>query len=292
MIMWRVWSVRNKVTRAGEALSIDDSVEFLQRFMAQFQLANETKIRDSAGQSSCRRGTGPSNWNPPTRDAIKINVDGAFNPRAGGAAVGVIARDHESNPHVMAWRLLFHCRDAGEAEALAVLEGLSFVGRWSSDTPVETETDCANLAAKVMDYGIDRSVSSALIVDIKSAISRLNSCFIHKAGRDQNEAAHKLAQHALQTLLRRSPFLLYCHVSKTLYNESGWFNLITTRKTIYRNTCYSFLVWADTVPDMKNELLFFVSADLINRYKKYSDVTSRYQKWVFIFCIGWLNQLI
>jgi hypothetical protein len=33
MIMWRAWSVRNKVTRAEEALSIEDSAEFLQRFM-------------------------------------------------------------------------------------------------------------------------------------------------------------------------------------------------------------------------------------------------------------------
>jgi hypothetical protein len=36
MVMWRAWSVKNKVTRVGEALSIDDSVDFLQRFMSQF----------------------------------------------------------------------------------------------------------------------------------------------------------------------------------------------------------------------------------------------------------------
>jgi hypothetical protein len=29
MIMWRAWSVRDKVTKAGETLSIEDSVEFL-----------------------------------------------------------------------------------------------------------------------------------------------------------------------------------------------------------------------------------------------------------------------
>jgi hypothetical protein len=29
LVLWRAWSVRNKVTRAGERLSIDDSVAFL-----------------------------------------------------------------------------------------------------------------------------------------------------------------------------------------------------------------------------------------------------------------------
>jgi hypothetical protein len=29
MIMWRTWSIRNKVTRAEEALPIDDSVAYL-----------------------------------------------------------------------------------------------------------------------------------------------------------------------------------------------------------------------------------------------------------------------
>jgi hypothetical protein len=72
-----------------------------------------------------RNGTPP----PPARNVIKINVDGAFNPSTGAVAIGVIARNHEGNPHVMVWRLLFHCRDAEEVEALAAWEGLCFAGR-------------------------------------------------------------------------------------------------------------------------------------------------------------------
>jgi hypothetical protein len=40
-------------------------------------------------------------------------------------------------------------------------------------------------------------------------------------------------------------------------------------KTIYHNTTIHFWYTLITVADTKNELLFFVSADLINRYKKY-----------------------
>jgi hypothetical protein len=42
-------------------------------------------------------------WDPLTHAAIKLNVDGAFNPVTGDAAVELIARDDGGNPHVMAW---------------------------------------------------------------------------------------------------------------------------------------------------------------------------------------------
>jgi hypothetical protein len=51
MIMWRAWSMRNKVTRAGEALSIEDSVHFLQRHMVQYQEAHDPKASGRSEQS-------------------------------------------------------------------------------------------------------------------------------------------------------------------------------------------------------------------------------------------------
>jgi hypothetical protein len=52
---------------------------------------------------------------------IKVNVDGAFNTTTGMTAVGVVARDNEDNPKLMAWCMLSRCRDAEETEALACL---------------------------------------------------------------------------------------------------------------------------------------------------------------------------
>jgi hypothetical protein len=203
MVLWRAWPVRNKVTRAGEALSIDDSVEFLERLMSQFLSANEPMAMGCVSQPNAHSGCSSLHWIPPARNAIKINVDRAFLPRSGQAAVGVIARDHEGNPLVMAWRLLFHCRDA---KALALLEGLCFAGRWPCDTPLEFESDCSNLVAKVSSSGVDRSESAALIADIKVAIRNRRSCVVVKVGRDQNDAAHKLAHHALLSRSSKSSF--------------------------------------------------------------------------------------
>jgi hypothetical protein len=43
-VLWRVWTVRNKVTHAGEALSIDGSVEYLRNL--------EKNLKESGGKET------------------------------------------------------------------------------------------------------------------------------------------------------------------------------------------------------------------------------------------------
>jgi ribonuclease HI len=76
-------------------------------------------------------------WYPPDQEVIKINVDGAFNPVTGDAAVGVITRDSDGQPHIMAWRVVCRCRNAEEAEALALPEGAKLAEHWSANSHVE-----------------------------------------------------------------------------------------------------------------------------------------------------------
>jgi hypothetical protein len=78
MIMWRAWSVRNKVTRAGETLSIEDSVQFLQWPMAQYQEAHDTRTSGRPEQSGGNCNEVTTQWSPTARNAIEINVDGAY----------------------------------------------------------------------------------------------------------------------------------------------------------------------------------------------------------------------
>ena len=47
------------------------------------------------------------------------------------AGIGIIARDSEHQVIFMAWRVLFRCQDALEAEARACLEGLRLSAQWS-----------------------------------------------------------------------------------------------------------------------------------------------------------------
>jgi hypothetical protein len=115
MILWRAWTIRNKVTRVGEALSIDGLVQYLMNLAKELQAAGRKervteptmRMRSAGCQAHVR---GDTCWSPPPQAAIKINVDGAFNQATREAALGVIVRDHEGQPQVMVWRLLHHCR--------------------------------------------------------------------------------------------------------------------------------------------------------------------------------------
>ena len=79
---------------------------------------------------------------------MKINVDGAFLLDSGVAAIGVIIRDHGGGIKLSAWRLLRHCRDAVEAEAVACREGIILAARWP-EVPMILETDCSVVAGKL-----------------------------------------------------------------------------------------------------------------------------------------------
>jgi hypothetical protein len=56
-----------------------------------------------------------------------VNVDGAFNSETREATVDTIVRDHVGQPHAMTWRMVGRCREAEEAELMALLERLRLV---------------------------------------------------------------------------------------------------------------------------------------------------------------------
>ncbi|CAO2163808.1 unnamed protein product [Urochloa humidicola] len=137
------------------------------------------------------------NWQRPTEDGLKLNVDGAFIKETGEAAMGIIIRNSEGSPELTAWRLLKHCRDAEEAEALACLEGLGLAMRWP-DHSLTLETDCASVISKVTSKSPDRSVLGAIIEDIKQAARGFRCICFRGISREQNKVAHELAHLAIR----------------------------------------------------------------------------------------------
>jgi ribonuclease HI len=103
---------------------------------------------------------------------MKINVDGAFIPSSGIAVAGVVIRDHLGQTKLASWRLLRHCRDAEEAEAIACYEGIVLAAQWPH-VPLMLETDCAVVAAKLKSNGQDRSIGWSLIREERMAMEDL-----------------------------------------------------------------------------------------------------------------------
>jgi hypothetical protein len=122
--------------------------------------------------------------------------DAAFNQATGNAAIGIIARDHEGQPRIMAWRVLHHCRNAEEAEAIALLEGTRLAEFWPGNIHVDFESDCGELIKKVQCKNRDYSMIAAVISDIKQGLGNRVSYSIRKIWREQNKIAHNLAQFA------------------------------------------------------------------------------------------------
>jgi len=98
-------------------------------------------------------------WEPPPAGWVKLNVDGSFVQQSGESGVGVIARDNEGHVIFSAWRAIFNCQDAAEAEAWACLEGLRLAAQWIHE-PVIVESDCARIVPSSAGRG--RSIRAQL----------------------------------------------------------------------------------------------------------------------------------
>ncbi|TVU49286.1 hypothetical protein EJB05_00593, partial [Eragrostis curvula] len=205
MMLWRVWNVRNGALKAGEKISIEGSVIFLTRYMDGLLSARQQYYaREGKGKAQVVTLSTPSlirkteedrRWVPPARGKFKINVDGAYNAQSGAAGLGVVIRDADGHPLLMAWRKLFHCRDAEEAEAAACLDGVRLAMRWPGISMV-LESDAALVVAKLKTDAPDRSLIAGLISDIREECRQLAEIEVCKIGRKQNAVAHSLAQLA------------------------------------------------------------------------------------------------
>lgn len=73
---------------------------------------------------------------------MKMNVAGSFVAPTGEAGVGIVIRNHVGEVQLTAWRVLFRCASADEAEAQACAEGLRIASQWCSG-PMIIESDCS-----------------------------------------------------------------------------------------------------------------------------------------------------
>jgi hypothetical protein len=127
-------------------------------------------------------------WRLPLQDTFKINVDAAFNPLLGEAAVGVVIRDWEGSLKLMAWHTISHCRDAKEAEARVCLEGANMALRWPDIPMVLSQIAKRWCPSRIIWQFIDETRA------VGAQVCKLE---IIKISRKQNNLAHELVQFAI-----------------------------------------------------------------------------------------------
>jgi ribonuclease HI len=157
---------------------------------------------------------------PPDAPVIKMNVDGTFKKESGRVAIGAIATDAGGQPLSALWSCLHSCRDAEEAEAMACLEGVKLGRRWP-DCPIVLESDCSQIIDKLQAGSLDRSLVAPIVCDVVMECSLLLSVSFSKVRREQNKAAHELAQLAMRSeVVRVSSENVPASILPAVYSDS------------------------------------------------------------------------
>ena len=92
--------------------------------------------------------------------------------------------------------MIFHCRDAEEAEAIACREGVHLALRWP-DAPMILESDCHSMVAKLRANVRDRSSIWQIIEEAQEVGGQLRRLELVKISRVQNNLPHELAQFSI-----------------------------------------------------------------------------------------------
>jgi hypothetical protein len=104
----------------------------------------------------------------------------------------MVLRDHQGEVIFTACRNLEYCRDATEAELVAIEEGLKLSLHWT-DLRLVIETDSAEAIALINDSTPNTSVHAFRINVIREFLRERESRLI-KVSRDLNVVAHELAR--------------------------------------------------------------------------------------------------
>ncbi|KAE8794506.1 Alpha-amylase [Hordeum vulgare] len=123
--------LRNDQTHGKEIPPVSSTVEFLDSYYKSIKLAGrysvdeilKGKMPSSATQIVLPRREAPSlPWSAPSPGYAALSVDGSFQESDSSAAAGMVLRDHEGHIIFAAYRALFYCKDALEAEIHALMQ--------------------------------------------------------------------------------------------------------------------------------------------------------------------------
>ena len=147
-------------------------------------------------------------WPRPPAEFAALSVDGAFMQEDGSAAAGMILRRQDGSVIFAAYRCIFNCNDALEAELHAIMQGMALAVQHCS-MPIVVQSDSASALAPLTGESLTRSAYGHLVTEIKHHM-KTREFVPSKIKREQNRVAHQLALYsrtkfATAVWLGRSP---------------------------------------------------------------------------------------
>ena len=188
-IAWAIWYNRNKVVHEESCLSHQQVWQLAKSVVEDFSNAVDWDFSQPRPL--------PVKWNPPPPGIFKVNVDGATVDHGGNSSVGVIVRDCTGQTIAANCKLLKACYSAELVEIMALLQGV-LLAQELHLPQVIMESDALAAIQAINDKSTS-SNSGHLIQEILHIRSSFESCTFQHIGRDFNQVAHELAQHAHRT---------------------------------------------------------------------------------------------
>ncbi|KAE8772657.1 protein transport protein sec24 [Hordeum vulgare] len=174
MVLWRSWYVRNEIIHGKTPPPQDVSSAFLQSYhntFSQISSSVEDIIKGKSplvpDQASPPCKVAPSlPWPRPPEGMVALSVDGSYAISDGSAGTGMILRKPSGEVIFAAYRKLFHCNDALEAELQAIHEGVKLAAEHSEAT-IMLRSDCVMAINAITGVSLDFSAYGNMIRDIK-----------------------------------------------------------------------------------------------------------------------------
>jgi ribonuclease HI len=134
-------------------------------------------------------------WKAPSMGRLKANWDAALNKKDGRLGMGVVIRDHEGGLVAAQCRFQQGEVDPQVAEALSVVNALSFCLERGVKT-ISIEGDARNVVEAVKSHLDNWSIIGHVVADAKYLCTHFDEWDINYMGRQANYAAHFLAKLA------------------------------------------------------------------------------------------------
>ena len=92
---------------------------------------------------SIHQAMAPVPWPPPLANWVVLSVDGPFSSHDGKAGAGMILRHDDGSIIFVAYRVIFNCNEALEAEIHGIMQGMALALQ-HTDLPVKVQSDSCN----------------------------------------------------------------------------------------------------------------------------------------------------
>ncbi|XP_024156142.1 uncharacterized protein LOC112164137 [Rosa chinensis] len=189
MLLWAIWSERNKLVWNGGTFNPMHTVTWSMHLLSEYQRCHPEKSTHKSPRGAAAK------WMFPPRGRLKINVDGAYKSNEGCGGIGVVVRDEMGIFRGARSRKIPYMYSAFHGEAEACRAGL-LMALHHSWKQVELEIDCAILATALNQQMEDNSEVSRILDDCKNYLHGFDWIRVRHIYREANSVANRLAHFA------------------------------------------------------------------------------------------------